>query len=282
MVRTKNFFRCRAFIFLLSSVQTLQFEGLITNLLDNKPPPKFTTFSTPNQKINCFVTMTDSAASTSLTIRPNITWKEYTLYNCRSCEFDSLNNTDPSKVVFVDMIDPRFSDQFCMDCCMKHAYDFDNQIMNASAYLQERFYNRMMERLGSPYEWNETYKNLWFPAEVDGTVWNAYLGDHYPDGTMMITRMKVKPIDWPEAEYYNDIDEDDDVMEDDEDDFVPPPSTPLPMPPLLVCPDAPVKPKEDRTLKVNPFSSGPARIVWFNENSYADEQRNLGDDLINE
>jgi len=216
------------------------------------------------------------AAATSLIVKPDITWKNVS-YNCHGCEFNSFNNADPSKVVFIDMIDPRFSDNFCMNCCMQHAYDFDNRIMNASAYLQERFYNRMMERAGSPHEWNETYINMWFPEDVHGTVWKAYLGDHYADGGMMITRIRVNPIDWPEAEYY-DLEDNEEIEEDDE--FVPAPSTPPPMEPLLVCPDAPVKPKEERTLQTNPFSSGPARIVWFEQN--AEEKRHLQDDFVSE
>ena len=94
--------------------------------------------------------------------------------------------------------------------------------------------------------------------------------------------MKVSALEWPEAEYYNNDEEDDDEDDamDDDHDFAP--STPPPMEPLVVCPNAPVKPKEDRTLKVNPFTSGPARIAWFNENSYADEQRDLRDDFTNE
>jgi hypothetical protein len=135
--------------------------------------------------------------------------------------------------------------------------------MNASAYLQERFYNRIMERLGSPYEWNETYKFMWFPEEYDGTVWRVFLGDYYADGTMVITRMKVAALEWPEAEYYND-DEDDDYEDDviEDDDFALPPSTPPAMLPLTVCPNAPVKPKE---LRLVGTQSGPARIRWFEE-----------------
>jgi len=227
------------------------------------------------------VTMTDSAASTSATIKPLITWKTINT-NCVNCTMLSTNNADPAKVVWVDMIDPRFSDYYCMDCCMKCAYDWNPQEMNASAYLQERFYNRIMERLGSPYEWNETYKNLWFPEEYDGTVWKAYLGDHYADGTMVITRMRVTALDWPEAEYYNndeEDDEEDDAMDDDHD-FAP--STPPPMEPPLECPGAPIRSKEQRTLQVNPFSGGPARIAWLNENSFAGQQRDLKDDLTNE
>lgn len=280
--------------------------------------------------------MTDLAASTAITIRsdidmpqttvkPHIQWMKVS-YNCTSCEYKATMNTDPAKVMFVDMIDPRFSDFYCMSCCIYCAWDYDSRVMNTSAYLQNRMVKRMVERYGSPSEWNETYKNLWFPEDAHGVVWKAYLGDHYADGTMMIVRMKVSPLHLPDAVVYidSDVDSNDEEEVDrrieeafaetcheigrpdlltaelaseyegsdddgdnynamnDEADIVLPPSTPPAMDPVSVCPHAPVKPKEERVVKVNPFTAGPARIVWYKDNSSTKQQENLNGDFINE
>ena len=252
--------------------------------------------------------MTDSAASTSATIKPIITWHEIKPHNCLNCTQMATRIEDPSKVTWIDMVDPRFSDFHCRDCCIRCAHDFDPSVMNASAYLQQLKLRRLVERFGFPYEWNESYKNIWFPEDQDGTVWRAYLGDHYADGTMIIVRMKMQALDLPEPVIYTDNEDDDDYdimyddildinnpnhiqyaidvraglippntpppMDDDDDDFVPPPQTPPPMDPVTVCPDAPVKPKEERLIApVSAFQmwrtcaqtiqgaeSGPARI----------------------
>lgn len=240
--------------------------------------------------------MTDSAASTYATIKPIITFYEMTSYNCLNCTEMAKRITDPSKVTWIDIVDPRFSDFYCLDCCIRLAHDFDPSVMNTSAYLQQLKCRRVAERLGSPYEWNKTYKNIWFPEDCEGTVWTAYLGDHRADGEMILVRIKARPLNLPEPVIYDDDEDDDDddydvmyddildinnpnhiqyaidvragrippntppPMDDDDDDFVPPPQTPPPMDPVTVCPNAPVKPKEQRLVGTE---SGPARIRKF-------------------
>lgn len=186
-------------------------------------------------------------------IKTDITWKQHTTYNCHNCTLMAEHNTDPAKVNWIDIIDPRFSDFHCLDCCVRLAYDFNPTIMNVSAYLQQLKLRRLVERFGFSYELNESFQNIWFPEDEDGNVWTAYLGDHYADGTMVLVRMKVWALNLPEPVVYDNDEELDDEESDDEDgdnynavemdDFVLPPQTPPTMAPLTVCPNAPRKPK---------------------------------------
>lgn len=151
-------------------------------------------------------------------IKPTVAWyNSGQTYNCINCVQMSQRITDPSKVYWIDIVDPRFSDYYCIDCCVRCAHDYDPKLMNVSAYLQQLKVKRMVERFGSPYEWNETYKNLWFPEDEQGTVWKAFLGDYDYTGTMVIVRIKVWQLALPEAVVYidSDVDSDDEEAIDD-------------------------------------------------------------------